>query len=76
MANETTRRGMLKKTGWAAAGLGVLGVPEWALPVLAQGETLVSGAGSRVTAYVIPTNEELQIARECLAALAGAAPVS
>ena len=42
----------------------------------AQGETLVSGAGSRVTAYVIPTNEELQIARECLAALAGAAPVS
>jgi DMSO/TMAO reductase YedYZ molybdopterin-dependent catalytic subunit len=32
---------MLKKTGLAAAGLGVLGVPEWALPVLAQGETLV-----------------------------------
>lgn len=41
MANETTRRDMLKKTGWAAAGLGVLGVPEWALPVLAQGESLV-----------------------------------
>ncbi|MGE3884968.1 MAG: molybdopterin-dependent oxidoreductase [Vicinamibacterales bacterium] len=41
MANETTRRDMLKKTGFAAAGLGVLGVPEWALPALAQGETLV-----------------------------------
>ena len=41
MANETTRRDMLKKTGLAAAGLGVLGVPEWALPVMAQGETLV-----------------------------------
>ncbi len=41
MANETTRRDMLKKTGLAAAGLGVLGVPEWALPVLAQGETIV-----------------------------------
>jgi len=41
MANETTRRDMLKKTGWAVAGLGVLGVPEWALPVLAQGETIV-----------------------------------
>lgn len=41
MANETTRRDMLKRTGFAAAGLGVLGVPEWALPALAQGETLV-----------------------------------
>ncbi|MCC7034814.1 MAG: molybdopterin-dependent oxidoreductase [Acidobacteria bacterium] len=41
MANQTTRRDMLKKTGFAAAGLGVLGVPEWALPALAQGETLV-----------------------------------
>ena len=40
MAYETTRRDMLK-TGLAAAGLGMLGLPEWALPVLAQGETVV-----------------------------------
>ena len=40
MANETTRRDMLK-AGLAVAGLGLLGMPEWALPVLAQGETVV-----------------------------------
>jgi DMSO/TMAO reductase YedYZ molybdopterin-dependent catalytic subunit len=38
--NSTTRRDMLK-SGLALAGLGVLGLPEWALPALAQGETLV-----------------------------------
>lgn len=35
-----------------------------------SGETLVTGPGSRVAAYVIPTNEELQIARESLGLLA------
>ena len=40
MATETTRRDMLKG-GLAAAGLGLLGMPEWALPALAQGETVV-----------------------------------
>ena len=40
MINQTTRREVLK-TGLTAAGLGMLGVPEWALPALAQGETLV-----------------------------------
>ncbi|MXY17635.1 MAG: molybdopterin-dependent oxidoreductase [Acidobacteria bacterium] len=40
MANETTRRAVLKG-GLAAAGLGMLGLPEWALPALAQGESLV-----------------------------------
>src|SRR5215218_2903004 len=40
MTNQTTRRNVLKG-GLAVAGLGVLGVPEWALPALAQGETLV-----------------------------------
>ncbi len=40
MAHDTTRRDVLK-TGLAAAGLGMLGLPEWALPVLAQGETVV-----------------------------------
>jgi DMSO/TMAO reductase YedYZ molybdopterin-dependent catalytic subunit len=36
----STRRDILRG-GLAAAGLGVLGIPEWALPALAQGETLV-----------------------------------
>ena len=40
MSKETTRREVLKG-GVALAGLGVLGVPEWAFPALAQGETLV-----------------------------------
>jgi DMSO/TMAO reductase YedYZ molybdopterin-dependent catalytic subunit len=40
MTKVRTRRGILKG-GLAAAGLGVLGLPEWALPALAQGETLV-----------------------------------
>jgi len=39
MSTQTTRRAVLKG-GLAAAGLGVLGFPDW-LPVLAQGETLV-----------------------------------
>jgi len=37
---QRTRRELLKGS-LAAAGLGVLGVPEWILPALAQGETLV-----------------------------------
>ncbi len=40
MKNESTRRNLLKGS-LALAGLGLLGIPEWALPVLAQGETLV-----------------------------------
>jgi DMSO/TMAO reductase YedYZ molybdopterin-dependent catalytic subunit len=40
MKTTRTRRDMLKG-GLAVAGLGVLGMPEWALPVLAQGEVLV-----------------------------------
>jgi DMSO/TMAO reductase YedYZ molybdopterin-dependent catalytic subunit len=40
MNTETTRREILKRS-LALAGLGVLGIPDWALPVLAQGETLV-----------------------------------
>jgi DMSO/TMAO reductase YedYZ molybdopterin-dependent catalytic subunit len=37
---NSTRRDILKG-GLAMAGLGLAGVPEWALPLLAQGETLV-----------------------------------
>jgi DMSO/TMAO reductase YedYZ molybdopterin-dependent catalytic subunit len=40
MANQTTRRALLKG-GVAAAGLGMIGLPEWALPALAQDEVLV-----------------------------------
>jgi DMSO/TMAO reductase YedYZ molybdopterin-dependent catalytic subunit len=40
MVNETNRRDLLKGT-LAMAGLSVLGIPEWAIPLLAQGETLV-----------------------------------
>jgi DMSO/TMAO reductase YedYZ molybdopterin-dependent catalytic subunit len=40
MKNQTTRRDVLK-SGLAVAGLSMLNVPEWALPALAQGETVV-----------------------------------
>jgi len=40
MSYHSTRREILK-TGLAIAGLSALGIPEWALPALAQGETLV-----------------------------------
>src|SRR6202165_995862 len=40
MNTETTRREILKGS-LALAGLSVFGIPEWALPVLAQGEVLV-----------------------------------
>jgi DMSO/TMAO reductase YedYZ molybdopterin-dependent catalytic subunit len=40
MTIQSTRREILIG-GLAAAGLGVLGLPEWALPALAQGETVV-----------------------------------
>jgi DMSO/TMAO reductase YedYZ molybdopterin-dependent catalytic subunit len=40
MTIQTTRREMLKGS-LALAGLGIMGLPEWALPALAQGETVV-----------------------------------
>ena len=40
MTTQRSRRDILKGS-LALAGLGVLGVPEWGLPALAQGETLV-----------------------------------
>src|SRR5881628_133281 len=40
MKNQSTRREILKGS-LAWAGLSVLGIPEWALPALAQSETLV-----------------------------------
>ena len=53
-----------------AAGLGRLGIlgveVDAAANEGADGETLLTTPASRVAAFVIPTNEELQIARECL----------
>ncbi len=40
MKTETTRRDVLK-SGLAMAGLGVIGLPQWAYPSLAQDETLI-----------------------------------
>ena len=40
MSRFASRRDVLKGS-LAAAGLGLLGIPEWALPALAQGDTLV-----------------------------------
>ena len=40
MMNQSTRRDILRGS-LALAGLSVLGIPEWALPALAQGETVV-----------------------------------
>jgi DMSO/TMAO reductase YedYZ molybdopterin-dependent catalytic subunit len=40
MTTRNTRRDILKRT-LALAGLGLVGIPEWALPVLAQSETVV-----------------------------------
>src|SRR5689334_16368895 len=40
MDNVTGRRTILK-TGLIAAGLAAFGIPEWAVPALAEGETVV-----------------------------------
>jgi hypothetical protein len=40
MTKQSTRREILKGS-LAVSGLGVLGLPNWAIPALAQGETLV-----------------------------------
>lgn len=41
MSEQHTRREVLRRSGLAAASLGVLGMPEWALPALAQGAAVV-----------------------------------
>ncbi|MCC6991340.1 MAG: molybdopterin-dependent oxidoreductase, partial [Acidobacteria bacterium] len=40
MSEQHTRRNILR-TGLAAAGLGLMGVPDWVMPALAQGATVV-----------------------------------
>jgi DMSO/TMAO reductase YedYZ molybdopterin-dependent catalytic subunit len=53
MTNQSTRRDILKGS-LAAAGIGVLGVPGWVLPALAQGETLVPFTDLPETVNVAP----------------------
>ena len=44
MTTPTTRRDILKST-LTLAGLGLVGIPDWVLPALAQGETVVPFVG-------------------------------
>jgi DMSO/TMAO reductase YedYZ molybdopterin-dependent catalytic subunit len=54
MEKQSTRREILKG-GLAVAGLGVFGFPEWALPALAQGETLVPFTDLPASINLTPT---------------------
>ena len=54
MTNQPSRR-QIVKGGLALAGLGVLGIPDWALPALAQGETLVPFTDLPETINLAPT---------------------
>ena len=56
MTQQTTRREILKG-GLAVAGLGMLGIPEWALPALAQGESLVPFTDLPPNINLTPTPE-------------------
>jgi DMSO/TMAO reductase YedYZ molybdopterin-dependent catalytic subunit len=49
-----TRRDLLR-VGLAAAGLGAIGIPDWALPALAQGETDVPFTDLPATINLAPT---------------------
>ena len=51
---QSTRRSILKGS-LAVAGLSVFGIPEWALPALAQGETLVPFTDLPATINLAPT---------------------
>src|SRR5688500_11578090 len=54
MRTPQTRRALLRGAA-AAAGLGVLNVPSWLLPALAQGETLVPFTDLPPTINLTPT---------------------
>jgi DMSO/TMAO reductase YedYZ molybdopterin-dependent catalytic subunit len=53
MASQKNRREILKG-GLAFAGLSVFGLPEWALPALAQGETIVQFSDQPATTNFAP----------------------
>ena len=54
MTNPRSRREILR-SGLAVAGLGVLGLPEWAIPALAQTETLVAFTDLPEPLNLVPT---------------------
>jgi len=54
VTNQPSRRDVVRG-GLALAGLGVLRLPEWALPGLAQGETLVPFMDLPATVNTVPT---------------------
>ncbi|MEQ1761034.1 MAG: molybdopterin-dependent oxidoreductase [Vicinamibacterales bacterium] len=53
MKQRQSRRDILKST-LALAGLGLAGLPDWVLPVMAQGETLVPFTDIPATANFVP----------------------
>jgi DMSO/TMAO reductase YedYZ molybdopterin-dependent catalytic subunit len=60
MTKQTTRREILKGS-LAAAGLGALGIPEWAMPALAQGSTLVEFTDFDYDALVLERTPDRRI---------------
>jgi DMSO/TMAO reductase YedYZ molybdopterin-dependent catalytic subunit len=64
MTMNYTRRDLLR-TGVAAAGLGILNFPEWALPVLAQGETVLPFADlpSAFNPVPRPTSRQVDVTK-------------
>ena len=58
--SKTTRRDVLK-TGLAVTGLGLMGVPDWILPVLAQDETLVPFTDFPANFNPTPTPDRRQL---------------
>ena len=58
MVNQTTRREILKAT-LALAGLNNFGIPGWALPALAQGETLVPFTDLPENMSLVPAADRL-----------------
>ena len=57
---QTTRRDILKSS-LAVAGLSVLSVPDWVLPALAQGETLVPFTDLPATINLVPAPDRLML---------------
>ena len=60
MTKQTTRRDILKGS-LKMAGLGALGIPDWAVPALAQGDTLMA-LSNKFGALVLTTGNKSELA--------------
>jgi DMSO/TMAO reductase YedYZ molybdopterin-dependent catalytic subunit len=60
MRNQHTRRDIVK-SGLALAGLGMLGIPDWLMPVLAQGETEEPFTDLPATLNFVPAVDRRQL---------------